>query len=530
MSDGDVTHEIAHLLRGSDQLGVLAGEGNSIRHASDSARVMLGLEKGELETIDWVGMTPPEYRLADDEAIRRTIASGSSRWYTKQFELPDGARITVEVLAIALTADPFRWIALIRQPEHAAVGHRLDDSERAAALLTMARRLAGARGLGDVFDIVDRMGATALGAAYLSVALLDRESERLLIHHDPGLDADVRQRWTDVPLDGRTLLGDAAVQQQALVCWSVDELRSRYPTQGANAERLGLEAFAAVPMRSDHGKVVGVVGFAWRSGADADLDQAGVVADVVANAIELGQVGDRQRSIETTFQEMLLPPPEAVSTQLEVAVRYRGYDESPGGDFYDVIDTDAGVWFVVGDVVGHGIGAARTMGKTRFFVRALSRSLDPDPGELLDRVSALLCREHQNEMATCLAVRWDLASSTLEIASAGHPPRVIVTGGDCMLVEVKPGSPLGMGDAATPVIRIPCPDRLVLYSDGLVERRGEPLHSSFDRLVAAVRQDPRRDVEALADDLLAMVDDVRTDDVAIVCADLIGPVQASAPP
>lgn len=518
---GDAAQDwVARLLLTSPDLGVLVGEGNEIEEASPPARELLGLGEGELEPVDWVGMTPPEFRLGDDAAIREALTSGTSPWFSKTFIRRDGGRVDAHLMVVTLSQEPFRWLALIRPSGERVASPAADAAMSASGLLMMARRLAGAASVDDVLEIFDRLAAPTLGASYVNVALLDEEGETLTIHHDPGLVAEVGERWTHMAVSPSTMLGDAVGRNTLVVCDDLQDLRERYPGSGDEAERLGFATLAAAPLESDHGAVIGALGVAWRRRSSVDLEQVRVVADLMANALELARLVDRQRTIERTFQSMLLPPPVALGSRLDLAVRHRGVDAAPGGDFYDVIDAGEVVWVVVGDVAGHGLGAARTMGKVRFFVRALCR--DAEPGDLLDDVSELLVRESQGEIATCVVLKWREGSGHLELASAGHPAPIAVCDGRAHLMTVVPGPPLGVGrgDEGTPVVRMPRPDRFVAYTDGLIERRGESIDAAFDRLLDTVATHGGSDVDALADVLLdTLPDGDRDDDIVVVCAD-----------
>ena len=191
-----------------------------------------------------------------------------------------------------------------------------------------------------------------------------------------------------------------------------------------------------------------------------------------------------------------------------------------GGDFYDVIERGDSLWLVIGDVAGHGLGAARTMGKTRFFVRAMASSTS-SPSDLLRSVSQLLVEEQQAEMVTCLAVRHDPRSATISIASAGHPGAIITPeSGPSHQVTTTPYPPLGFAPwpSGQRDLVLGAPARLVAFTDGFVERRGEVLDRGVERLVNFVDDHLDVSMSDLAEQILGSDLGNDDDDAAVLCA------------
>jgi serine phosphatase RsbU (regulator of sigma subunit) len=521
--DPSLPDAVATLL-GTDVFGVLVGSGHLVEFASERARELLGLADDDREEIDWVAITPPHYRNADDDAMREAVTTGATGWLTKQFLRPDASLVTVQLLVIALERQPFRWLSLLRpvpEPSRDVAG----EVRVAGSLLRLARRLAGTGSTEEVFAVVDRLLAPALGAAYANVALLDTETGTLRIHHDPSADDDIRERWVSVPSTADTLLGDAVQQRRLLVCHDLDELRSRYPAQGTDAEQMGLTALAAAPLRADDGRVLGVLGAGWQASGDVDLDLMRAGADLVANAMALAETVDFDRRAAATFQQMLLPASSVLQTSLDVAVGYRAVERVVGGDFYDVIERDDTTWLVVGDVVGHGLRAARTMGKVRFFIRALA-GLSASATELLRAVNQLLVDERQSEMVTCLIVRCPRQTGTVSISTAGHPtPIVVEEGGAARQLRMPANPPLGLPDWPDGRIdtAIPAPWRLLAFTDGLVERRGEIIDRGVERVLELVDANPDAPVAEITELLLDADLGTGEDDVAVLCVQLTSP-------
>jgi len=228
----------------------------------------------------------------------------------------------------------------------------------------------------------------------------------------------------------------------------------------------------------------------------------------------------RERATALALQRSLLPQVVSQPTAVEVAHRYVPTTGplGVGGDWYDVIPlSGARVGLVVGDVVGHGLNAAATMGRLRTTVRALA-ALDLAPDELLARVDDLVGQtrvgihrasndtpEDQALGATCLYAVFDPVTGTSTVASAGHPaPVVSIPGRPPELLDLSVGPPLGIGGLPFECAEVHLPEGslLALYTDGLIECR----HDGVDSGMASLRRalaDPGQDLDALCDAITA---------------------------
>lgn len=506
--------------------GVLIGENNLLFGANPRAAVLLQLGEIPADGIDWVGMTPPEYRGADDQAIHDAIKFGASRWFRKEFQVAADVRVTIDLVVIATSTDPFRWIAFLREPDssplrqgsHGSALRALARYDSAEVTFRLARQLAGAGTLRQILTAIDRLALSAIGCEYVNVAT-PTDSGTLHIHHDPGAATTLKDRYDEVPCDSSTLSG-ATYLSDATTVVDVEEYATRFPIQAADARGMGCTHFVAAPMHADDGRIVGVLTTAWRNGAQvADVEHVEAIADLLGNTFDLATDTERARSMAASFQDMLLPARLAEVNGAEVTVRYHAVDRAIGGDFYDVVtDADGRSWFVIGDVVGHGLPASRTMGKIRFFLRAVMRD-ESDPSRLLSRVHDLLLTEAMDELATCLVGRWDPEGRTLTIASAGHPPLVIADRYTSAL-EVSAGPPLGTpGVACDPpgtVIDIAGSTRILFYTDGLIERRDQTIDESIDALVARFATLGDQSIERAADIIVDRATGSGEDDMALL--------------
>ena len=241
---------------------------------------------------------------------------------------------------------------------------------------------------------------------------------------------------------------------------------------------------------------------------------------------------EREHEIAGVLQRSMLPGRLPELPGLEVAARYvpATTDVQVGGDWYDVIPLRHGqVGLVIGDVAGHGVRAAATMGQVRMAVRAYAVQ-DPSPVRVLRRVHRLLSRLATDEMVTLVYLLTDPEGGTVRLSSAGHPPPLLVHAGAVRQLDGALSPPLGvtLDRSYTEVVHaLPPGATLLLYTDGLVERRGVAITEGLERLAAgAVRLvgEGDGDLGVLCDDLLAdlLGDGDRSDDVALVAVRATG--------
>ncbi|MGW0122377.1 SpoIIE family protein phosphatase [Streptomyces sp. NPDC003327] len=311
----------------------------------------------------------------------------------------------------------------------------------------------------------------------------------------------------------------------------------------------GIHSLAVVPLRA-RGVVLGVANF-WRAGestpfSDEDLSFAEELANRAAVSIDNARRYTREHAMAVTLQRSLMPRSLPEEETLDVASRYLPAESGVGGDWFDVIPLPgARVALVVGDVVGHGLHAAATMGRLRIAVHNFS-ALDLSPDELirrLDELVALIDAQGEppdargepsalgessgawGEMitgATCLCVVYDSVSGEVTVATAGHlPPAVVRPDGGVEFLEAPVSPPLGLG-AGMPVetarTTLPEGSRLVLYTDGLLEDRSRDPDASMDALRDALTGPGRTPEETCSAVIDTMLPTGSGDDVALLVA------------
>jgi two-component system, chemotaxis family, sensor kinase Cph1 len=257
---------------------------------------------------------------------------------------------------------------------------------------------------------------------------------------------------------------------------------------------------------------------------DHELEAADTLRSHLAGVLlrQAQQDAKVARTLQRSFAAEALPTVPG----LAVYGRYLGTGGGRvGGDWYDVVAADeAHVAVALGDVAGHGADAAATMSELRGGLRAYLLD-DPTPELVLARLNRLVARLLPDEMATAVVLVLDPRTGRGRAASAGHLPPLIIRGGEPSFVGGLRGGALGIGAGVgyeTVGVRLQPGDTVLLYSDGLVERRSEPLDAGLERLRLAARHGPA-ELDALCDHILSGVQPDGSDDVALLAARRIDP-------
>nr|WP_322753376.1 SpoIIE family protein phosphatase [Frankia sp. Cas3] len=315
--------------------------------------------------------------------------------------------------------------------------------------------------------------------------------------------------------------------------WVVDD-----PVRAAKIHEFGLHSLMLVPIRA-RGVVTGVASFVrWARPDPFEADDLLLAQEFVARAalcIDNARRYTREHTAALALQRSLLPHRLPGQTAVEVAWHYLPADESAGvgGDWFDVIPlSGARVALVVGDVVGHGLHAAATMGRLRTAVHTLA-GLDLPPDELLARLDDLVIRLTDEEDtaaatagpavlgATCLYAVYDPVSRICSLARAGHPPPAIVhPDGTVAFPDLPAGPPLGLGGLPFEAGEIELPEGslIALYTNGLVEARDHDVDAGLGRLRTALGR-AEESLEAIREGVIeALLPDRPDDDVALLLA------------
>ncbi|MER6378406.1 SpoIIE family protein phosphatase [Streptomyces mirabilis] len=260
--------------------------------------------------------------------------------------------------------------------------------------------------------------------------------------------------------------------------------------------------------------------------------EKGMAAELYARAHELHRLNQelrqahaRERQVAVALQEAMLSAPDLDRHTGNIAVRYLPATTSLNvcGDWYDVVDLPPDRYAAaVGDVVGHGLHAAAVMGMLRSALSAAIRAL-PSPAQALEVLSLYARSLDGATAATAVKVLIDTRSRLIIYSSAGHPPPVLLhSDGTCELLNQATDPPLGARPHHVPRpqagLSYTRGDTLVMYTDGLIERRDEDIDASLERLTTALAKDTTLAPDQLADALLASLDVAggAADDIALI--------------
>ena len=286
----------------------------------------------------------------------------------------------------------------------------------------------------------------------------------------------------------------------------------------------GIEGLLAVPLIRATGEIRGSLACFWaepRRLSPSDRELFDRAAAAMNDTLERLYVADQEHRILHEFQERLLDI-DVRSTAAVVTARYQSAGQSlmVGGDWYDVITLDGGrVGFSIGDVVGKGLAAATVMAQLRSALAAAAASKE-SPGSVVAMVD-----EYPRHVpgALCATLTYLLLGPDGELSwtAAGHPPPLVAAGGDITFLERGRTSPLATFSGPHLDVgrrTLPPASLVLLYTDGLVERRSEEITVGFERLRASVRAHELLPLDELCDALLAAQEPPGgySDDVAVL--------------
>jgi len=510
-------------------MGLVSPDGRWAQVNGALAR-MLGCSQTELLGSAWEAMVHPDERVGEQRAGRELLSGGRTLHRAEcRCVRPDGRELLVSLSLSAARDSDSRPVQLIVQAED-VTGRKQAEEERAAraeaeAVADMVRRLQLVSdtalrhlALDDLLPGLLDSVIEILDADTASILLLDEEGSTLSLRATRGLTEAGGQQ----PVEAGTFAGRVASTGEPLV---VDDLEASH-LSAPGLRGSGVRALVGVPLVSE-GKVTGVV----RAGSlrpnrfdEDDTRLLSLVADRAAIAIANAHLYEREHRIVETLQRSLLPArlPHVPGTALAARYLPGGAGAEVGGDWYDAVMLDGGSMGVaMGDVVGHGLPAAALMGQLRNALRAYAME-GHAPAAVLVRLDRLLKElEGGRHMATLLFALVDPTLERVRLASAGHPPPLLLRpDGSADFVWGGRSTPIGVleGDDYQELeLELDDGSTLLLYTDGLVEVRGKSLDDGLERLRAAALEGPA-DPEELCDHVIAAMLGGRgaDDDVAML--------------
>ncbi|MEP7739872.1 GAF domain-containing SpoIIE family protein phosphatase [Nocardioides sp. 31GB23] len=413
-------------------------------------------------------------------------------------------------------------------------------TRRSRVLLALSEGLASTRTLGDVAVAVEQVSIDQLGCSRAGIwiddsSLLPGTSEPAradaTLHYVPRTGDDWRsaQLNQQLGLDHSNPLGSAMVRHRPV--WFRDRAaqNEHYPDLDLSAQ-IG-EARAFLPLYDTDGLALGAMALLWdeaRGQTAEDLTTMTALASYTAQALSRALLVQERLDALVTLQSALLPALPR-STAHEIAARYRpaAARDQVGGDWYDAVVMPGGdTSLMIGDIVGHDLGAAATMGQVRNMLRAITWAVDDRPAANVRLLDHALHDLEVEGLATLVHARIETDAesegSWLAWTNAGHPPPLLLCpdGRGRYLQDGPPDLMIGVlpdVERADQRTLVDDGSTLLLYTDGLVERRGEHLDEGLERLREAGSRHAHLPVEKFLDAVLRdLVDADLDDDIAVM--------------
>ena len=430
------------------------------------------------------------------------------------------------------------------QELQAVLASREAATRRLAAMAQVVLHTAAAETVADVTGILADSGLGAIGADGGAIALRDDDQGVVHLTLTPSLGVGAQRRYGAIGLDSRLPAAWVARTGETVVYESQAEAEAWSPEMREAFEQSGQRSWIVVPLATG-GRLLGSLLAGWAAERTFTTDEVDLVqafASQCAQALDRLQrlalertSAERSRQLAEQLQRSMLSEPFQPD-HCHIVVRYLPATGAGqvGGDWYDAfLQVGGGINLVIGDVVGHDIGAAATMGQLRSLLRGIAVAGNSGPAEVLDTLDGVIAQLGLRTYATVGIGRLEQTAeevargvTRLRWASAGHPNPVVLDelGG---LVEV-PDTPgrlmLGVDPTSTrgeTVVEVPRGATVLLYTDGLVERPGSDLDIGVGRLNRLATELAHLPLDDLCDQLLdRLVDGRPSDDVALVAVRL----------
>lgn len=376
-----------------------------------------------------------------------------------------------------------------------------------------------------VAQFIASRAAACVGADFANVALLDPAEESLRVYHDSNLESEIADRYTDIPLGAPYPLSQAARGRVVLLA-DLNAYREQFPDMIADTIAAGFQATASLPLHRADGSLIGAIGFAWSEPTpfDPKVESAlRAVAYLCTETLERAERYDAEHALIIELQDRLLGD-IPILADLEAATRYLPASTAPsvGGDWYEgLLLSDSKMAAVVGDIAGHGIAAAADIALIRGMTSALLHAGIP-VSEVFGEVSGVLGQRKGMLLATAALAVVDVGADTITFATAGHPPPLLRhPDGEVRLLSTANSPIIGASKTRDVADTTPFPRgaQLVMYTDGLVERRDRPFDIGVAEAAHHLTNLPHRLtspelIDSLLDSLVGTAG--HEDDIAIV--------------
>lgn len=500
-----------------------------ITYLNPSAETLLGHARSQLigqvlwEVLPWFGHPAYEehFRAAllsdEDVHFRARRPPGQQEWLSVSL-YPGHGGLTA---TLAPADEPAYAPGSVTRPG-AGLGSPADRASALYRPVALAIALTEAVTARQVSAVVTEELLPAFGGRQLAIYLLNER--HLYLAWETGFPQGFLDRFDGVALDARLPGVETLTSGRPLFFESMEHLAAAYPGIPMDSH-VGARAF--LPLIAS-GRPVGscILGFDQPRGfSPEERTVLTALAGLIAQALQRAQRYDTEAALARGLQNALLPHRLPVVEHVGTVARYLPGTQGMevGGDWYDVVDTGKGLALVVGDVQGHGVAAAATMGQLRSAVRAFALA-GQDPQEVMRDTNRLLIDIDPGQFASCCYIVLDPVSGAAQAVRAGHPqPLLRHSDGGTEVLDLAGGIVLGVDQkAAYPVtgLRLEPGAVLALFTDGLVEQPGIDIDLGIERLRATFAEIGSSSLDQTADRLIREARQAadRPDDIALLLA------------
>jgi PAS domain S-box-containing protein len=501
-----------------DRIGIITGWNPAAEELFGwSEDEVLGLVWTELVVVD----SAAEHGLNHAEDIGTTVLRGGTWEGSFPVTTRDGGSLLARIRAAPMVSRGAVTGTVVTAIDLFGSDPSRDDQQRAAARAGVRAAVLSRAGmqLGTSLDTGRTLAALAeiLVPAFADsciVDLLDENgvAERLVtVHATDSAPCPPMRSGTPIHYPPRHPCDRALRTGRPVLIQGAPRVKGIDPAEECDRQSLLLDAksLIAVPLLAPSG-VRGVLSIALTEASiaepatrydTADLELVEELAARAGLALENAAMFDRQRTLALALQRSLLPAELPLPDGVSIRVGYApGAKSEVSGDLYDVVELSAGrIGVVIGDVQGRGAHAAAVMGQLRAALRAYA-VLDVQPGQLLSYLDELVRGLNEEILVTCVYAIYDPFTRRCALANAGHPPPLLASAHGCHPMEVPPDVPLGIGPLGPGpsgkgsvqytdhIFNVPPGDVLIMYTDGVVERRDQSVDQGVRTLCAAVER------------------------------------------
>ncbi|ADP83561.1 SpoIIE family protein phosphatase [Pseudofrankia inefficax] len=440
-------------------------------------------------------------------------------WAVRTFPIPDGLVVAMRNVDARHRADAER---------KALIGSLSSALRRSRQLLDATVELGQVMTVDELCDVAAHAAQADLGVLFVGLVLLEEDGPPR-VHCRPN-SRFLTEAWRRMPAFGPASTDQVLRTGRPRFDNDRKSYLRDYPDRGPNLDAMSIDALASLPLIVS-GRPIGLMVLGWPEPQAFEEDERRFLLTLVgpfAQALERARLYERQMSTVETLQRAVLPQTLPDLGGVRLAARYlpAGRDLGIGGDWYDAtMLSDGTLSLVVGDVGGHGLRAVSTMAELRHAARAYALQLRT-PADITTQLSANLGSRSDEMLATAVVADLCPATGLLNWSCAGHPPPLLVraaAGVGASFLEQVNGPILGVDAGASygqNSLQLEPGDQLLLFTDGLVERRGRSLTTQLAALAEAAVTVPavyRNDPDGLCDHILHAVAPVdREDDLCLL--------------